>query len=110
MVEGVDVEGYQRSKKVPECVPRAEILRRPSVTVQNIKVLLRHTREKKLRLLCLGVQMTPKVYLFLGMEFDKNFFVFNVLWVREFIAATAKCVTFTDDLEIQGHMLFYVTI
>ena len=71
---------------------------------------LRHTREKKLRLLCLGVQMTPKVYLFLGMEFDNFCFVFNVLWVREFIAATAKCVTFTDDLEIQGHMLFYVTI
>jgi len=54
--------------------------------------------------------MTPKVYLFLGMEFDNFCFVFNVLWVREFIAATAKCVTFTDDLEIQGHMLFYVTI
>jgi len=54
--------------------------------------------------------MTPKVYLFLGMEFDNFCFVFNVLWVREFIAATAKSVTFTDDLEIQGHMLFYVTI
>jgi len=50
--------------------------------------------------------MTPKVYLFLGMEFDNFCFVFNVLWVREFIAATAKCVTFTDDLEIQGHMIF----
>ena len=57
----------------------------------------------------MGVQMTPKVYLFLGMEFDNFCFVSNVLWVREFIAATAKCVTtFTDDLEIQGHMIFQV--
>src|ERR1700733_7128832 len=52
--------------------------------------------------------MTPKVYLFLNMEFDNICFAYNVLWVREFIAATAKCVTFTDDLEIQGHMIFQV--
>jgi hypothetical protein len=52
--------------------------------------------------------MTPKVFLFLGMEIDNFCFVSNVFWVREFIAATAKCVTVTDDLEIQGHMIFQV--
>ena len=31
----------------------------------------------------------------------------NVLWVREFIQATEKCVTLTDYLEIQGHMTLH---
>jgi len=28
---------------------------------------------------------------------------------REFIAATGKCVTLTDDIEIQGLMILHVT-
>jgi hypothetical protein len=36
-------------------------------------------------------------------------FVSNVLWVRESIPTSHKCVTFTDDLEIQGHVMLYLT-
>ena len=35
-------------------------------------------------------------------------FVSNVLWVRESIPTSHKCVTFTDDLETQGHVILYV--
>jgi len=35
-------------------------------------------------------------------------FVSNVFRVREFIPATAKGVTLTDDLQIQGHMTLHV--
>ena len=37
------------------------------------------------------------------------FFVSNVFWVREFIPASRTCVTFTNDLETQGHVMLYVT-
>jgi len=40
-------------------------------------------------------------------EFD---FVSIVLWVRWFIPTTAKCTALTDDLEIQGRMIFHVTL
>ena len=34
--------------------------------------------------------------------------VSNVFWVRKSIPTSHKCVTFTDDLEIQGHVILYV--
>ena len=36
-----------------------------------------------------------------------NFFASNVFWVRESIRTSHKCVTFTDDLETQGHVILY---
>ena len=39
-----------------------------------------------------------------------EFFLFLMyLWVRESIPTSHKCVTFTDDLETQGHVMLYVT-
>ena len=38
-----------------------------------------------------------------------NFFVSKVFWVRKSIPTSHKCVTFTDDLETQGHVMLYVT-
>ena len=43
-------------------------------------------------------------------NFDKLFFVSSVLLVREFIPATTKFATFTDDLEMQGHVILLVTL
>jgi len=40
----------------------------------------------------------------------KIFFVFDVLWVREFIPPTPICVTLTDDLEIQGLVMLHMTL
>ena len=40
---------------------------------------------------------------------DGIFFVSYVLWLREFIPTSHKCVTFTVDLETQGHMISYMT-
>ena len=37
------------------------------------------------------------------------FFVSNVFWVKESIPSSHKCVTFTDDLETQSHVIVYVT-
>ena len=37
------------------------------------------------------------------------FFVSDVLWVRESIPTSHKCVTFMDDLETQGHVMLCVT-
>jgi len=39
-----------------------------------------------------------------------NVFDSNVLWVRQFIPTTAKCVTLTDDLEVQGHINMHMTL
>ena len=36
-------------------------------------------------------------------------FVSNVFWVMESIPTSQKRVTFTDDLETQGHVMLYVT-
>ena len=47
---------------------------------------------------------------FYARYLEDYFFVSNVLGVREFTPATDKCVTLTEDLEIQGHMIFYMTI
>ncbi len=37
------------------------------------------------------------------------FFVSNVLRVREYVPPTPICVTFTDDLEIQGQVILHMT-
>ena len=37
------------------------------------------------------------------------FFVSNVFWVRKSTPTSHKCVTFTDDLETQSHVMLYVT-
>ena len=47
---------------------------------------------------------------FYARYLEDYFFVSNVLGVREFTPATDKCLTLTEDLEIQGHMIFYMTI
>ena len=49
------------------------------------------------------------VSLFLRMLSWWIFFVSNVFWVRESIPTSHKCVTFTDNLETQGHVMLYVT-
>jgi len=41
---------------------------------------------------------------------NKFGFVSNVLWVSEFIPPTPICVTLTDDLDIQGHVIVHVTL
>ena len=46
---------------------------------------------------------------FCASYLDEFFFVFNVFWVREFIPTNHKIVTFTNDLETQGHVMMYVT-
>ena len=61
----------------------------------------------------MGVKLTPKlnfcVSLLLRMLSWWIFFVSSVLWVRESIPTSHKCVSFMDDLETQGHVMLYVT-
>jgi len=40
----------------------------------------------------------------------KIFFVSNVLWIKEFVRPSPICVTLTDNLEIQGHMILHMTL
>ena len=51
----------------------------------------------------LGVKSTPRANFSVWCIFY-NFS--NALWHREFIPATTKCATMTDDLEIQGQVIF----
>jgi len=39
-----------------------------------------------------------------------NSFIYNVLWVIKFSPGTAKCVSLTDDLEIQGYVILHVIL
>lgn len=41
------------------------------------------------------------------VQFWSLFVVSDVLWLREFIPATEKCMALTDYLEIEGHMIFH---
>ena len=79
----------------------------------SIKFNLRHTYLKKLHLTPMGVKMTPIlnfcVCSILRMLSWWIFFFYNVFWVRESIQTSHKCVTFTNDLETQGHVMLYVT-
>ena len=51
----------------------------------------------------------PLLTLAVLVQEEWIFFVSYVFWVREFIPTSHKCVTFTDDLETQGHVMLYVT-
>src|SRR6218665_3882533 len=76
---------------------------------QIVSLVLAAYLTKKLRPMTLGVESTPRVNFSVWDNFDTFSSVSNILRVREFIPATPKWATLTDDLKMLGHLSLPVT-